>query len=170
MNVDTKRARWGRAVLLGLVAITFLSHTEHASAQDVPSSNPGGAFVGAIAGGALGFIGGAHLGASGDCYEICGGILIGAVGGQILGVPLGAHLGNGGRGNLAAGLGASLVSVGIGIAGTYATSSEHFYLASMVAQVVAVTATEIRTSPDVSVTAGPRFIGNDLGVGVSIQW
>ncbi|NNF12022.1 MAG: hypothetical protein HKN72_02285 [Gemmatimonadetes bacterium] len=157
--------------ILGLAALAVVSQPTEVPAQDSPAQpNPVGALVGAVAGGALGFIGGVHLGATGDCYEICGGIIVGALAGQTLGVPLGAHLGNGGRGNLAATLGISLLSVGVGIAGTHATNSEHFYLLSMVGHVVAVTAAEIKTSPNISVSAGPRFTGGQAGVGVTIRW
>lgn len=171
MPFPTSSTRATTSAILGLAALLALSNPTRLSAQDSPGqANPLGALVGAVAGGALGFIGGAYIGARGDCYEICGGIVVGALAGQTLGVPLGAHVGNGGRGNLTATLGASLLSVGVGIAGTHATSSENFFLASMVGQVAAVTVAEIKTSPNLSVSAGPRLVGEEVGVGLTIRW
>lgn len=152
-------------------ALTVLSAPATASAQNGASpSDAFGTIAGGAVGGTLGFFGGALLGSAGDCYEICWEIVIGAIGGQALGVPLGAHVGNQGRGHLPATLGASLLSVGVGIVGTSAFESENFYIVSMVAQLVAVTLTELKTSPDVSVTAGPQLVGDDVGVGITIQW
>ncbi len=167
-NADHTRRRL--AICLA-AALTLLFAPTTASAQNGASpSDPFGTIAGGAVGGTLGFFGGALLGSAGDCYELCWGIVIGAMGGQALGVPLGAHAGNQGRGHLPATLGASLFSVGVGIVGTSAFESENFYLVSMVVQLVAVTLTELKTSPDISVGAGPQLVGDEVGVGITIQW
>jgi hypothetical protein len=108
-------------------SVAFVSAIEPVADPTPYRENPGLAALGAILGGALGFIAGGMSGAA-LVGDNCGGdwcgleaAFTGALVGEVLGIGLGAHLGNGWRGSalpaLAASggvLGAALILGGLG--------------------------------------------------------
>jgi hypothetical protein len=129
-----------------------------------------GSALGAVVGGTLGFLGGLALGATGDCYEICGGMIWGALGGEALGVAVGAHFGNRARGRFLADLATSVLAGGAGVAIAANSSSENAFWTLVAAQVAATVIVELNTSADVSVSGGPRLIEGRPGFGATLRF
>jgi hypothetical protein len=163
-------------MLLIAAAITSLSAAgvEEAKGQvasPARDASPFGAFAGALVGGTAGAIGGMLIGAGGDCDEICDEILWGFLVGEALGAGLGAHAFNRGRGNLGLTL---LASGGIAAAGLAVQASMGgegwVLLGSAMAQVVAVTVVQVKTSPFVSMTPMVQPSADGIKAGLSLRW
>jgi len=98
--------------------------------------------MGGLAGGAVGFISGALIGAvvaSDDGYEAAGLGLVGGTLGAIVGIPVGTHLTNGRRGRLGPGLAASLVTMLAGAAAAAIVDDEGVETAILISIPVAMT-------------------------------
>lgn len=163
-----------RSVVLLLGALMFFSPPA-TEAQAGPGSvvsadtgrrdaSPGATALGALLGGAAGLVGGALVGGSGDCYEFCLDIAIGAAIGEVLGVALGAHAFNRGRGNPLADVGTSagVGALGILVASGIGRAEDGVLLVAGLAQIAAVTLTEVRTSPRIEPAVGVRASSDGL--------
>ena len=134
-------------------------------------ASPFGAVAGALVGGSAGAIGGALIGAGGDCYETCAGFVWGFLVGEAVGAALGAHAFNRGRGNLGVTLLASggVTAAGLGVLDVVGGEGGVLLL-SAVAQVVAVTVAQVKTSPFVSVTPMVQPSADGIKAGLSVRW
>lgn len=174
----SNRRRTHRVAKMMLIAaaITSLSPAGVEAAKGQVASpardaSPFGAFAGALLGGTAGGTAGALIGVVGDCYEICDEILWGFLVGEALGAGLGAHAFNRGRGNLGLTL---LASGGISAASLAVQASMggegRVLLGDAVAQLVAVTVVQVKTSPFVSVTPMVQPSADGIKAGLSLRW
>lgn len=175
MSNTTRTHRVKRTLLIAaaIASMSAAGVTEADGQEGSPTrdASPFGAFAGALVGGTAGAIGGALIGAGGDCYETCAGFVWGFLVGEAVGAALGAHAFNRGRGNLGVTM---LASGGVAAAGLAVQASMGgegwVLLGSAVAQVVAVTAAQVKTSPYVSVTPMVQPSADGIKAGLSVRW